>query len=70
VLIRSDELPNTLREISTIFHGTTLVLSTLTMLSNPKLRECGLLRLIPVTTLVIDEASQIDIFEFMVTSSI
>jgi regulator of nonsense transcripts 1 len=69
-LIRSDELPNSLQEISTTFQGTTLVLSTLTMLSNPKLEDCGLLRLIPVRSLVIDEASQVDIFEFMVIFSI
>ncbi|KAH9976258.1 P-loop containing nucleoside triphosphate hydrolase protein [Lactifluus volemus] len=29
------------------------------------LQDCGLLRLIPVKSLVIDEASQIDVFEFM-----
>jgi hypothetical protein len=35
------------------------------MLSDPVLNTCGLLSLIPVTSLV-DEASQIDVFEFMV----
>ena len=50
-----------------IFDGTTLVLSTLSMLSDPILNICGLLSLVPVTTLVVDEASQIDVFEFMVT---
>jgi hypothetical protein len=64
-LIRSDVLP--LREVSKEFDGIKLVLSTLTMLSNPQLQDCGLLRLIPVKSLVIDEASQIDVFEFMVT---
>jgi hypothetical protein len=33
------------------------------------LDECGLLDLIPMRSLVIDEASQIDVFEFMVTST-
>jgi hypothetical protein len=66
-LIRSDELPDTLREVSMAFNGIKLVLSTLTMLSNPKLERCGLLRFIPVKSLVIDEASQIDVFEFMVS---
>lgn len=50
-----------------IFDGITLVLSTLSKLSDPILNTCGLLSLIPVTTLVVDEASQIDVFEFMVT---
>jgi hypothetical protein len=36
------------------------------MLSNPKLVDCGLFDILPVRSLVIDEASQIDVFEFMV----
>jgi len=66
-VIRSDVLRN--REdtgVQDIFKGITLILSTLTMLSNPILNTCGLLSLIPVTSLVVDEASQIDVFEFMV----
>jgi len=67
-VIRSDVLRK--REdtgVQDIFDGVTLVLSTLTMLSDLILNTCGLLSLIPVTTLVVDEASQIDVFEFMVT---
>jgi hypothetical protein len=70
MLIRSDQLPDSFGEVSITFHDTTVVLSTLSMLSNSKLEECGLLRFIPVRSLVIDEASQIDVFEFMVTFSL
>ena len=49
-----------------LFDGVTLVLSTLSMLSIPKLNDYGLLKLIPVRSLVVDEASQIDVFDFMV----
>ena len=49
-----------------LFDEVTLVLSTLSMLSNPKLNDYGLLKLIPVRSLVVDEASQIDVFDFMV----
>ena len=66
VVIRSDELPDTPGEVSRMFSDVTVVLCTLGMLSNPKLEDCGLFRVIPVTALVIDEASQIDVFEFMV----
>ena len=52
--------------MSKTFRGVTVVLCTLSMLSNPKLADCGLIDILPVTSLVIDEASQIDIFEFMV----
>jgi len=66
MIIRSDELPDTAGEVSRMFGDVTVVLCTLSMLSNPKLEDCGLFRVIPVTALVIDEASQIDVFEFMV----
>jgi hypothetical protein len=65
-VIRSDELPDDKRQVSMLFRGATVVLCTLGMLSNPKLLDCGLFGLLPVKSLVIDEASQIDVFEFMV----
>jgi regulator of nonsense transcripts 1 len=66
MVIRSDELPNSQKAVSRLFGDTTVVLCTLATLSNPKLNDCGLFRAIPVRSLVIDEASQIDVFEFMV----
>jgi hypothetical protein len=68
MVIRSDELPNTPLEVSRMFGDVTVVLCTLGTLSNPKLNDCGILRVLPVESLVIDEASQIDVFEFMVIS--
>ncbi len=48
--------------------GTTkVILCTLSMLSNPVLSECGVFKYLPVERLVVDEASQIDTFEFMVS---
>ncbi len=70
MVIRSDELPNTPGDVARMFGDVTVVLCTLGMLSNPKLKECGLIGVIPVTSLVIDEASQIDVFEFMVISAL
>jgi len=66
MVIRSDELPDTPGDVSRMFGDITVVLCTLGMLSNPKLEDCGLFRVIPVTALVVDEASQVDVFEFMV----
>jgi regulator of nonsense transcripts 1 len=66
MVVRSDELPDTPGDVARVFGDVTVVLCTLGMLSNPKLEDCGLFRVIPVTALVIDEASQIDVFEFMV----
>jgi len=43
-----------------------IILCTLSMLSNPVLDDCRLYELVPLERLVIDEASQIDVGEFMV----
>jgi regulator of nonsense transcripts 1 len=68
-VIRSDELPSSKKGVSKTFSGATVVLCTLAMLSNPKLVGCGLFNILPVKCLVIDEASQIDVFEFYGNSS-
>ncbi|KAI0266502.1 P-loop containing nucleoside triphosphate hydrolase protein [Gloeopeniophorella convolvens] len=65
MLIRSDELSGKDFDVRIVFDGISIVLSTLSMLSNPVLDDCGLFDMIPVTTLVVDEASQIDVFEFL-----
>lgn len=65
-VIRSDDLPDSKGAVLKTFGGATVVLCTLSMLSNPKLLECGLFDILPVKSLVIDEASQIDVFEFLV----
>jgi hypothetical protein len=66
VVLRTDKIFEACEDVAILFRGITLVLCTLSTLSNPKLDECGLLNLIPMRSLVIDEASQIDVFEFMV----
>jgi hypothetical protein len=66
-VIRSTDLPDSVNVVSKMFRGITVVLCTLAMLSNPKLADCRLIDILPVNSLVIDEASQIDVFEFMVS---
>lgn len=66
-VIRSDDLAKSMSGGSKTFRGITVVLCTLGMLSNPMLAGCGLFDILPVNSLVIDEASQIDVFEFMVS---
>ena len=53
-------------EVERHLNGSVIVLSTLGMLSNPALHLIGMFRVVPLQTLVIDEASQIRIEEFMV----
>lgn len=47
--------------------GSQIILSTLSMISNPSLHDNGTFDIIPVERLIVDEASQINIFEFMVS---
>jgi len=46
--------------------GSPIILCTLSMLSNPILDDRRLYELVPLERLIIDEASQIDVGEFMV----
>ena len=49
-----------------MLEGSPIILSTLGMLSNPALHSVGLFLTVPVERLVIDEASQIKMEDFMV----
>jgi regulator of nonsense transcripts 1 len=65
-LIRTDELMGDERGIAHMLNGARIVLSTLSTLSNPGLDQVGIFSLVPVERLVVDEASQINAFDFMV----
>ncbi|KAF8064440.1 P-loop containing nucleoside triphosphate hydrolase protein [Lyophyllum atratum] len=45
--------------------GSVIILSTLSMLANPKVDRVGVFRVVPVERLVVDEASQIKIEDFL-----
>ncbi|KAF9529892.1 hypothetical protein CPB83DRAFT_240942 [Crepidotus variabilis] len=63
-LIRSDEIPDP-SELGRLFDRCQIVLSTLSMLSNPVLHQCQIFKMVPMERLVVDEASQINIFEYL-----
>lgn len=67
-IVRTDEFFCDDGIVSTerIFGGCSVILCTLSTLSNPIIDISGLTTIVPVERLVIDEASQIDIFEFLV----
>ncbi|KAI9510320.1 P-loop containing nucleoside triphosphate hydrolase protein [Russula earlei] len=69
-VIRSDELPDAKEAVARALDDATVVLCTVSMLSNWKLHDCGIFEVVPMKCLVIDEASQIDVFEFMVIPDI
>jgi hypothetical protein len=68
-VIRGDEMPKDTVAMERLLGGAQVILSTLGMLSNPALDDNGTFRLVPVQKLVIDEASQINVFEYLVSIS-
>lgn len=70
-LIRSDDISQfkDAYEVERTLNGTTVVLCTLCMLSNPALDQIRMWDVLPPEKLVIDEGSQINVFEFMVSYS-
>ncbi|KAK0216384.1 P-loop containing nucleoside triphosphate hydrolase protein [Armillaria fumosa] len=64
-LFHVDSLPNKQKYLVEIIGGSSIMLSTLSMLSNPALDKNGMFDLVPPRSLVVDEASQINVFEYM-----
>ena len=67
-VIRSDELYSDPTATERLLGASMSILCTIATLSNPALDDYGVFDLLPVERLVVDEASQIDSFEFMVRS--
>jgi hypothetical protein len=70
-IIRADTFPSRPNpsEAEKLLKGSTVILSTLGMLSNPTLHDNRLFDLIPFERIIVDEASQINIFDYLVRSS-
>ncbi|KAJ2974699.1 hypothetical protein NUW54_g11853 [Trametes sanguinea] len=64
-LIRSDELFGDIVVAERMIGESMVILCTIAMLSNPAIDNCGIFNIVPVERLVVDEASQINTFEFM-----
>ncbi len=68
-IFRGDELPENPKDLEIAIGTSTIILSTLSMLSNPALDQNGMFDLVPPRILVVDEASQINVFEYMVSGN-
>ena len=65
-LVRTDELPDDPRSLDKMFGNVKVILCTLSCLSNPVVQQRVYNR-VPINHLVIDEASQISIFQYLVS---
>ena len=62
-LIRSDEFPKDIRLAERLLLGARVMLCTLSMLSNTALAP--FIRLVPIETVIVDEASQIEVGDYL-----
>ncbi|KAI0956190.1 hypothetical protein AcV7_006651 [Taiwanofungus camphoratus] len=64
-VIRSDEFADNLVGTSRLLLGSRVILCTLSMLSHPRLMASGFSRLVPIKTVIVDEASQIELGDYL-----
>jgi len=64
-IIRSDDFKAGLVDTANQLHGSRVILCTLSMLSNTRLGSSGFTRLVPVDVVIVDEASQIEVGDYL-----
>ncbi|KAH9917838.1 P-loop containing nucleoside triphosphate hydrolase protein [Fomitopsis serialis] len=64
-VIRSDEFSEDIVGTERLLLGSKVVLCTLSMLSAPRVITAGFTRLVPVETVIVDEASQIELGDYL-----
>lgn len=63
-IIRSDEFADDIVGMERLLGGAQVILCTLSMFSNPRLQRTGCTRIVPVHTVIVDEASQIGLGDY------
>ena len=69
-LIRTDEISTTSHDLEVLFDDVHVVLCTLSTLSNPVIGRRNVHGYVPVTNLVVDEVSQIGVFNYLVSAQL
>ena len=64
-MIDSGNFGGTAHENRRILLGARVLLCTTGMLSTPRLMNCGFMEIVPVQTIIIDEASQIEVGDYL-----
>jgi superfamily I DNA and/or RNA helicase len=65
-IIRSDDFKGDVRETMETLGDARVILCTLSMLSSDKMAKSGFPELVPVETLIVDEASQVEIGDYLI----
>ncbi|KAI0694619.1 AAA domain-containing protein [Cytidiella melzeri] len=64
-LIRSDQFPHHDSDTITKLAGSRVILCSLSMFSSPRIVSCGFTRIVPVNVVIVDEASQIEVGDYL-----
>ena len=64
-VITSELLSDPNVDVQHELHGSRVILCTLSMLAHPVLIRSGITRLVPIETVLVDEASQIEIHDYI-----
>jgi superfamily I DNA and/or RNA helicase len=68
-VIRSDDFENDVKKTKAALGGVRVILCTLNMLSSDRMIKCHFTELVPVETLIVDEASQVEIGDYLIPLS-
>jgi hypothetical protein len=68
-LILTSELPSNPRDVEALFENISCVLCTLGTILSPTLEHKRIFTLVPPIHVIVDEASQIDVFDYLVSAS-
>jgi hypothetical protein len=60
-VIESGDFKKTAHENARLVLGSRVILCTISMLSTHRVMQCGFTKIVPVQTVIIDEASQIEV---------
>jgi superfamily I DNA and/or RNA helicase len=63
-MITSDNFPKS-GSLNKVLQGAQVILCTLSMISNPKLQLTGLTQVVPILNVIIDEASQVEVGQYV-----
>ena len=64
-MIESGDFKRTTYENERMLGGARVILCTISMLSTDRLMVCGFTKIVPVQTVIIDEASQIEVGSYL-----
>jgi hypothetical protein len=63
--IKSGDFKKTAHENERMISGSRVILCTISMLSTHRIMQCGFTKIVPVQTVIIDEASQIEVGDYL-----